>query len=78
MKVAANEVKPQFMPVKLEIVFENQKELDAFFGVFNHTTITDCVARYGLDHEAIRDSLRDKYHDQYNIHGELTRAMKNL
>lgn len=35
----------EFIPVKLEITFENQEEMDAFGCIFNHAWIIDAAVK---------------------------------
>lgn len=45
-----------FIPVAIEITFETEKELRAFYAVFNSTKVCDAVRPY-FNPEAVRDRL---------------------
>ena len=69
MKVNINS---EFQPVKLEVIFETQKELDVFYTLFDFTPICNFIeeeAEINFD-EVIRRVLRANH--SINLHDELS------
>jgi hypothetical protein len=52
MKTAVSQVPPPppaFVPVKLEITFESQTELNAFASLANYPPVNSAMRRFGID-----------------------------
>lgn len=64
MKTQASQVPPPppaFTPVKLEITFETQAELDAFAALFNQTAVSDAWQRTSGNAHRLGESGYDKF-----------------
>jgi hypothetical protein len=48
-----------FPPVTVTITLEGQDEYDAFYNLFNYVPICRYLESMGLDHEKVRDALRN-------------------
>jgi hypothetical protein len=70
MKVQAKQqTAPQvFVPIELNLTFENQEELDRFYAIFNHTKIADFLDPYDEKANEIRLNIvkhTSKKHNEY-------------
>ena len=52
-------VKPDFEPIKLEITFESEKELNSFYSVMNYSPICDWLRNKGVNPSDMRYALRE-------------------
>ena len=48
MKANVINGKDNFTPVRLEILFESQKEVDTFYCIFNYVPITETLREMGM------------------------------
>jgi len=73
--------KGTFNPVKLELTFENKKELDYFYALLNFTPIVSWLNIANIDSSEIRDELRENndgvYPSQNGTHSNLMNHLKN-
>jgi hypothetical protein len=69
-----------FTPVGIVITFETSEQMEAFYCIFNHSTLTDWMEKHGVDHDAIRDALNSANGpgvNYYPIFDELREILRN-
>lgn len=60
---------PTFDPVNVKITFQTQKEIEAFYALFNHPKLAIFLGNHGILCSQIRNSL-GKY-DNFKVYSEL-------
>lgn len=78
MKHSVTTKSAPFTPVVLTVVLESQKELDAFYCIFNHSSISDAAAKVFGVHSTDFDmaaTLR-RSGASYDTFGEYAEALK--
>jgi len=67
-----------FKPVKIELIFESQRELDAYGTMFNHCAFHDVVYQvFGFYPPAMHDVMRDAGADIDRDFKKVAEALNN-
>ena len=78
MKVSAKKSQELFSPVELTIVFETQKELDAFTGLCSHSYIGEAmeyITDLSLKLSVIRTYLENNGGNTYSLWADFTKTL---
>ena len=71
MKIKVTAQNPEFKPITLEIVFESQNEVDAFYALINCSPVVDTIEKMGgamPSYKVLKDQISvDKAEEFLNI-----------
>ena len=81
MKVDATPEKREFSPLSITITFESEKEMNAFYALFNHGGIMRALDIPNADHWEIRNAIKvahGKDPNYVSFHNRLNDLIKHV